>query len=234
MSRIRSIHPGIWTDEDFAGVSMAARILYLGILTEADDHGVFEWKPLGLKMRIFPADNIDADPLLTELVGVDKISMMPNTDAKLGLVRNFCKFQRPKKPSYKHILPDHCRNYVGLTDASSEPVPNQFPTSTENPPQMEEEGGRREKKEKKDLVYAFEAGVIRLNEKDFTSWKASFSYLDVPAELIGASKWAGEQGQNWFHAIKGLLAKRNREAKAAKERRPDGEFKYASGIPGVV
>ena len=81
--------------------------------------------------------------------------------------------------------------------------------------------------------YAFEAGVIRLNERDFSKWKAAFSYLDLSAELIGASKWAGEQA-DWFNAVSGLLAKRNREAKAAKERVKDSGFKYQSGIPGVV
>ena len=78
-------------------------------------------------------------------------------------------------------------------------------------------------------TYAFESGVIRLNQRDLDRWKASFSHLDVPAELEGLSEWAGKQA-NWFHAVKGALAKRNRDVAAAAKK--GGEFKW-NGIEGV-
>ena len=31
MARIRSIHPGIWTDEAFVELSALARLLYIGL-----------------------------------------------------------------------------------------------------------------------------------------------------------------------------------------------------------
>lgn len=58
--------------------------------------------------------------------------------------------------------------------------------------------------------YEFESGVIRLNKRDFDRWKASFSNLDLRAELIGLTQWAADQ-RDWFFAISGALAKRNRE-----------------------
>lgn len=77
-------------------------------------------------------------------------------------------------------------------------------------------------KEKKDsnghAVYFFESGSIRLNEKDFKKWETSFSKLDLKAELIGLTHWADEQGKNWFHAVAGALAKRNRLIKVEIER----------------
>jgi uncharacterized protein YdaU (DUF1376 family) len=79
-------------------------------------------------------------------------------------------------------------------------------------------------------AYAFESGVIRLNERDFTLWKASFSHLDVPAELLAMTQWASEQ-RSWFNAVKGALAKKNQQA---KERKTAGaEFKW-NGIEGVL
>lgn len=64
--------------------------------------------------------------------------------------------------------------------------------------------------------YAFESGVVRLTEKNLNQWKASCSYLDVPAELLGMSKWlADEHPDNWFHVASATLAKRNRAAKLA-------------------
>lgn len=62
--------------------------------------------------------------------------------------------------------------------------------------------------------YAFEQSIIRLTASDFSKWEKAFSYLDLRAELIALAQWAGEQGpSNWFFAVSGALAKRNREVK---------------------
>lgn len=82
--------------------------------------------------------------------------------------------------------------------------------------------------------YAFESGVIRLNQRDFDKWTKAFGHLDLAAELLSLSKWAESEGKNWFHAVQGALAKRNREVKAAKERQKEqGGFKW-NGIEGVL
>lgn len=82
--------------------------------------------------------------------------------------------------------------------------------------------------------YAFQDGIIRLNQRDFDSWTRAFSYLDLSAELMSLSKWAESEGKNWFHAVKGALAKRNREVKAAKEKPADSGQKWLDNIPGVL
>jgi hypothetical protein len=140
MSRIRSVHPGLFTDESFASVSMAARMLIIGIWTEAWDDGVFEWKPLTLKMRIFPADSLTVEPLLSELAESGVICAFERDGKRLGAIRNFCKFQRPKKPNSSGSLPDDIKKYVALEARSSEPVPNQYGTSSEIEVQMEDGG----------------------------------------------------------------------------------------------
>ena len=120
MARIRSIHPGFFTDEHLVTTSAFARLLFLGILTEADDNGVFEWKPLTLKMRLFPADAVDIPTLLAELVGVDAVTRVEVDGRECGAVRNFCKFQRPKKPNIKLVIPLKFRTYVGLKPCGTE------------------------------------------------------------------------------------------------------------------
>lgn len=70
--------------------------------------------------------------------------------------------------------------------------------------------------------YAFETGVVRLTAKDFSQWKEAFSNLDLRAELIALAPWAAEQ-QNWFHAVSGALAKRNREEKLRREKPANGQ-----------
>jgi hypothetical protein len=144
MSRIRSIHPGLWTDDAFMALSAHARLLVIGIWTEAFDDGVFEWKPLTLKARIFPADNVDVGALLDELVAGCFVRKEEVQGRQIGLVRNFREFQRPKKPNSSGILRSEWGTYVGIGDAGTEPVPHQFGTGGEKSPQMEEEGGRVE------------------------------------------------------------------------------------------
>jgi len=174
MARIRSVHPGLFTDEAFVSVSMTARVLLPGIWTEADDHGVFEWKPLTIKMKIFPADNVDVEALLGELVAADAVKRFSHDGKDYGAVRNFNKYQRPKKPAYRHPLPDELRTYVGSKDTSSEPVPHQFTTSTEKPPQREDGGGRMEgeKERKKDIWAVAKATRPKSNSKSEEFWKA--------------------------------------------------------------
>jgi hypothetical protein len=138
MSRIRSIHPGLFTDEAFMTATAHARLLILGLWCEAHDDGVFEWKPLTLKARLFPVDAVDVPALLSELTALAFIQRFEVAGKPYGAIRNFRKFQRPKKPNSSGVLPPAMTAYVGI---SSEPVPNQFPTSGEKSPQMEDGGG---------------------------------------------------------------------------------------------
>ena len=152
MARIRSIHPGIFTDEAFASVSMAARILLIGIWCEAWDDGIFVWKPLKLKMRLFPADDVDVGVLLDELAAHNCIQQFDGGGRPYGAIRNFCKFQRPKKPNSSNALPESLRSYVAFSEAvpnqygtGEEAVPHQYGTDGEKSPQREDGGWRREK-----------------------------------------------------------------------------------------
>lgn len=150
MARIRSIHPGIFTDEAFMMASPAARMLVIGIWTEAFDDGVFEWKPVVLKARLFPADAVNVDELLQELVHLRFVTSFSVNGKNYGAVRNFCRFQNPKKPNSSRVLSDELRNYVGLKadeiGTSGEEVRNQFGTGSEKSPQMERRGEKKEEK----------------------------------------------------------------------------------------
>jgi len=144
MSRIRSIHPGLFTDEAYMSMSAYAKAAWPALWTECDDHGAFEWKPIVLKARLFPADNIDFTEILDELKRLGSVVEYAAAGKKYGVVRNFGKFQRPKKPSYIHPVPDECLRIAGFASVSSEPVRNQFGTGSGKSPQMEDEGGKRD------------------------------------------------------------------------------------------
>jgi hypothetical protein len=168
MARIRSLHPGQWTDEAFVSCAFAARLLALGLRNEADDNGIFEWKPKVLRMRLFPADDVSVEELLGELVDSGQVKQFQDSGKLYGAIRNFRIWQRPKSAKTVHPFPDDLKPYVGIFDPTnaahlddSEPaslgngeIPSaqiiEFPQNGEIPSQMKEVGGKREEgKEKK-------------------------------------------------------------------------------------
>ena len=147
-------------------LSDASRMLLIGLWTEADDQGVFEWKPLTLKARLRPANDGSVEPLLQEISDQNLIKKIEVDGKGYGLVRNFRKFQRPQKPNAIHPLPDEYRTYVGL-------VSDQSRTATGKSPQMEDVGCRREEKVTDDISATSE--FDRLAD---SLWEAGGAALD--------------------------------------------------------
>lgn len=143
MARIRSLHPGQWTDERFVACSPTARLLALGLRNEADDNGVFEWKPITIKMRLFANDAVDVTALLGELEAQEQIQHFDADGKRYGAIRNFRKYQRPEKPKSWHPLPDSLRDYVGLSLPDPGRVAEELPTDQRKSPQRKDEGGKR-------------------------------------------------------------------------------------------
>jgi hypothetical protein len=155
MPRIRSLHPGQPKDSDFVEMSFEARYLCLFIRNWADDQGVFEWKPKQMKMEIFPADTVDVEPLLEEMLKHRQVMRYEHQGRVYGAVRNFGDWQRPKKPKRVHPVTAQVRDWVtgkgkrvpDPDDDDGGDVPHQYPTGSENSPQRKEEGGNGRRKE---------------------------------------------------------------------------------------
>lgn len=113
MARIRSIHPGLFTDDAYVKMSMTARVAWPGVWTLCDDAGVFSWHASQLKRAIFPDDDITFGPILEEWERLGVVMRVEIGGQHLGLVRNFCKFQSPKFPRYLHELSAEQLKYVG-------------------------------------------------------------------------------------------------------------------------
>lgn len=168
MARIRSVHPGFFTDEDIVEVSALARLLLIGLGVEADDKGLFPWKAKTLKMRIYPADNVDMNALLSELEAEGLIKRYEFGGKQYGAIRNFRKHQRPKSPNDVHPCPAEILKYVGLEasdsgsgNGPSEPISpiggdddEQFLPNGENAVQMEDGGWRGSFSNEKQVDFA--------------------------------------------------------------------------------
>jgi len=58
MARKRMIDPGIWTDEGFIELTSNSRLLFIGIISNADDEGRGLGSAKSLKAQVFPADEL--------------------------------------------------------------------------------------------------------------------------------------------------------------------------------
>lgn len=173
MARIRSIHPGLFTDEAFASLGSDAQMFLIGLWTEADDQGMFEWKPVTLRMRLRPTKDGSVDGLLADLCAVHCIKRFDINGRPYGAIRNFRKFQRPKKPNAIHPMTDEVRTYVGLSAVSSEleaDEEEEVLTKGEIAPQMEDVGCRVEEVEEKQPDPA-----ARRYPEDFESFLKAYS-----------------------------------------------------------
>lgn len=204
MARIRSTHPGQWTDEEFVSCSPLARLLAIALRNEADDQGVFEWKPLMLKMRLLPADACDVAELLAELEASNQVRRYEVDGRAYGIIRNFTKFQRPKSPNAAHPLPPDF-------PSASETLPKDCGETSEKSAQMEDVGGRRKEEEKGE--YKFKGAVVRLNAKDYDAWRRVYSAIpDFDAELTRIdAKLREEKTEKWFSACGAMLSHKHQK-----------------------
>lgn len=116
MPRIRSIHPGLFTDEAYMEMSPYAMAAWPGLWCQCDDQGVFEWKPIVLKARLLPGTSLDFAGLLDEWTRLGVVRFFDVVGKRYGVVKNFRKFQRPRKPVTTHpVPPETFWPFIGLS-----------------------------------------------------------------------------------------------------------------------
>jgi hypothetical protein len=103
MARIRTIKPDFWTDEKLTECSLSARLLFIGTWNFADDNGNLEASAKQIKMKVFPADNIDCQPLVDELITHGMLIEYSVNDKKYLHIKGFKKHQVINRPSNSNI-----------------------------------------------------------------------------------------------------------------------------------
>lgn len=98
MARIRTIKPEFPEDETMGRVSRDARLTFVLLWTQCDDHGRFRAATPLLKGHLYPYDedirNADLDSWLEELARVGRIHIYEVDGQRYGEVCNWAKHQR--------------------------------------------------------------------------------------------------------------------------------------------
>lgn len=245
MARIRSTHPEQWCDEDFVELSFPARLMCIALRNFCDDKGIFEWKPKKLTMQIFPADAVDCTALLEEMASLNIVRRFEVDGRAYGAVRNFRKFQRPKKPNSIHPADDEILAYVGINAepksaecggnpepstahvaASSPPVENQFPTASEIAIQMEDGGCNSslddDEEDSAGEILTFRDQLLEAIGVDHSGLTGpSGKILGTQADMAEVARWLELPGLS-----EPIILDEVRAVMARKRDGPPGSFRY--------
>jgi DnaD/phage-associated family protein len=169
MARKRMIDPGFWLDEKLGSCEPLARLLFAGLISQADDEGRLPGRPTLLRSLIFPYDeNITSDMIqnwLTQLADNNMIIIYTVDNQTYIYVRNFLKHQTIKKPTPSKYPPPPSGESLFRTNSepvrnqwgtSTEPAGNRFETSTEPVLPKRKEEKRKEEKGKEERAHARE------------------------------------------------------------------------------
>lgn len=106
-ARIRTIKPELWQDERIGDLSRDARLLFVGLVTMADDEGRLRALPAGILGHVFPYDQ-DApkklDGWLSEVEATGMIVGYQNGGRPYMAFRNWARHQKINRAS-DSVLP---------------------------------------------------------------------------------------------------------------------------------
>lgn len=99
--RIRTLKPETWHDEKIGRVSRDARLLFVGLITLADDDGRFRSLPSMVLGHIYPYDK-DAprklEKWMRELTDEDLVVIYEQAGIQYGAIPTFRRHQRISHP----------------------------------------------------------------------------------------------------------------------------------------
>ncbi|WP_165856752.1 hypothetical protein [Marinobacter sp. JSM 1782161] len=103
--RARNIKPGFWKNEDLVDLPYEYRLLFIGLPMLADREGRLEDRPKRIKMELFPADPVDVDDGLNELIDRGFLERYESEGVKVLMISKFAEHQSPHHSEKKSDLP---------------------------------------------------------------------------------------------------------------------------------
>lgn len=176
MARKRMIDPNIWQSEDFSRLSTLAKIIFIGLFSNADDQGRGRAKAAYVKSTVFPYDDAlrltDIEKSLNEIAANMSITFYTHDGNEYYSLDNWDLWQKVEKPQTSKIpaCSDDSvilRGRVGERSGSDR-------GRVDDQSRLIEKNRIEQEKEKKYIVeQQVETVIAFLNEKAGTSYRAS-------------------------------------------------------------
>jgi hypothetical protein len=114
MARRRMIDPGFWSSEHHIRLIFRQRLLFLGLISNADDEGRIKGNPNFIRAVVFPYDDINQSSIkddLELLAAEGLIIKYIHNDLDYIQIAKWDDYQRIDKPSPSKIPPPSIVNY---------------------------------------------------------------------------------------------------------------------------
>ena len=211
------ISPEIWDSENFSKLSILARLVFIGMFSNADDEGRGKAKAAFLKSKLFPYDEsmrvADVESALDEVAENMSVTMYSHDGNEYYSFDNWKKWQKVDKPSPSNIIPydsESCNIIRGTFRDHSPNVPRTLP-----PNRIEKKKNRKEDKTTEDntappvavpqnIIDTFQNNIAPLTP---IVMQAIADWLDdVDADMIEwAIREAAEHNKRNWKYIEGIL-----------------------------
>lgn len=168
MARKRMLDPNIWDSADFANLSVLSKLIFIGMISNADDEGRGRANTSYLKSKIFPYDMqmqlSDIEKSLDEIAAHVSILFYTYRSCEYYSLVHWKKWQRVDKPQPSRIAAfDESTCKVVRTDKNKTAPKSQKYLTPE----------RKEEQRKEDIALSVSQNVIdHLNEKANTNFRA--------------------------------------------------------------
>ncbi len=226
MARKRMIDPDFWIDEKLGQCTRDERLLFMGLISNADDEGKGRANPKLIKSAVFPYDDDISAESVGKMMGelAEKgIAMIYEADGQeFYWLPNFLKHQKINRPAPSKI-PD-CENSSKFNEDSSK--------SNEDSQKIDEDslrthaqgkGKERKGKEERGKEYPRTCGeFLNLIFSDEESEKIHSTY-EQPKKLIDKISRIVKNASKDYNSHYALLIKVADEDNWPKKRRPPDE-----------
>lgn len=214
MARIRSIKPDLWQDEAIGDLAVEARLLFIGLITQADDEGRLRGDPRLIGAQIFPYDAPPPEQVEAWLAELDRA----------GLILRYAHAGRPliSLPAWERHQKINRPNESPLPGPESEGSMRTHGTITEDSPpdRRGEEGKGKERSGGESEADASDEGetshppLPATEEKSVSELPTGGRLSELLADLIAANDPNGKRpmiGKRWLEAERLLVTRDGRQ-----------------------
>jgi hypothetical protein len=220
MGRIRTVKPEFFLHEELfdaeAESGLPLRVAFIGLWTQADREGRFEWRPRRLKAAVLPYDEVDMARVLHALATRGFIAQYACDGREFGVIPSFPRHQvinNRESDSDIPAPPETLEKPPVLTRAPR--VADACPTRTVH---AQAEGKGKEGKGREGggrSARTWEGKTISLAQADYDRWRKTYSNIpDFDAALESADDYYSEnppKGGKWFFPVSRWLEREHQK-----------------------